>query len=211
VLVDNYRGMREAVTHLIEVHDYRRIAFIRGPEGHTEADDRYRAYADVLAEHDIPLDPDLVAPGEFTRVSGMEATKLLLDKRKRRPQVNLEAIIAVDDTTAIGAMNTLQARGIRVPDDVAVVGFDNVEISRHATPPLTTVSSLVYDQARRGTEMVLALMDGEEVPKQVSVTTRLIVRQSCGCLDPAVAQAAAEPTTAAYETFKVETSSWQSN
>jgi DNA-binding LacI/PurR family transcriptional regulator/GAF domain-containing protein len=202
VRVNNYRGMREAVTHLIETHGYRRIGFIRGPGGHPEAEDRYHAYADTLAEHDIPLNPALVAPGEFARDSGEEAIKLLLDQRKLRPQVDIEAIAAVDDSTALGAMNALQARRIRVPEDIAVVGFDNVEVSWYATPPLTTVPSLAYDQSRRATEMVLALMDGEEIPEQVSVTTHLIVRQSCGCLDPIVAQTVAEPMAAANETFK---------
>jgi len=195
VLVDNYQGMRDLVTHLVEVHGYRRIAFVRGPEGHAEADDRYRAYVDVLAESGLSLDPDLVAPGDFTPDSGAEAIHLLLDRRGLRPRADFEAIVVVDDVAAINAIEALQARGVQVPDEVAVVGFDDVEESGYVSPPLTTVPSLAYEQARRATEMVLALLEGEEVPERVNIPTRMVVRRSCGCLDPAVVQAAVGPVT----------------
>jgi len=202
VLVDNYQGMREVMTHLLQVHNYRHIAFIRGPQGHLEAEERYRAYAKALTEHGITPDPNLVAPGQFSRLSGMEAVGLFLDQQNLRPQTDLEAIVAVDDDTAIGAMGALRDRGIHVPGDIAVVGFDNIGEGWYAKPSLTTVPSLAYEQARRATEMVVALMDGEKVPDRVSVPTHLIVRQSCGCLDPAVAQAAAEPMAATSESFE---------
>ena len=70
VLIDNGKGMRDAVAHLIKAHGYRRIAFVRGPEGHPEAEERYRAYTDVLVEHDLPFDPYLVAPGDFSALAG---------------------------------------------------------------------------------------------------------------------------------------------
>ena len=199
VTVDNFQGMRDAIVHLIEVHGRRRIAFIRGPEGHSEAEERYRAYVSTLADYGLPLDPDLIAPGAFSRPSGMAAISLLLDQRK----VGFEAIVGVDDATAIGAMEALQARGVHIPGDVAVVGFDNEEDSWYVTPPLTTVALLGYEQGRRATEMVLALLQGEEVPEQVILPTEVMVRQSCGCLAPEVVQAAAGAITATTsETFE---------
>ena len=198
VLADYHQGMRDGMRHLIEVHGCRRIAFIRGPEGHPTAEDRYHAYVEVLAEYDIPFDPDLIAPGEFKKTSGMAAIDLLLDQRK----ADFEAVMAVDDDTAIGVMEALQARGIRVPGDMAVVGFDDIEEGRYVIPPLTTVPLLMYERGRRAAEMVLALLAGEEVPEQVVLPTGLVVRQSCGCLAPQVVQAATELATGTGETFQ---------
>jgi PAS domain S-box-containing protein len=199
VTVDNFQGMRDAIVHLIEIHGYRRIAFIRGPEGHLEAEERYRAYVSTLADYGLPLDPDLIAPGKFSTSSGIEAIGLLLDQRK----TDFEAVVGVDDLTAIGATVELQARGIHVPGDVAVIGFDNEEDSWYATPPLTTVALLGYEQGRRATEMVLALLQGEGVPEQVILPTQVVVRQSCGCLAPEVVHAAAGAiTTTTSGTFE---------
>ncbi|MCP4543814.1 MAG: substrate-binding domain-containing protein [Chloroflexi bacterium] len=203
ILVDNYEGMRDAMIHLTEVHGYRRIAFVRGPEGHPEADERYRAYTTVLAEHGLAVDLDLVAPGNFHPDSGTKAIHLLLDQRKLQPKIDFEAIVAVDDGSAISAMEELQARGVRVPDDVAVVGFDNIEEGRYVTPPLTTAPSLVYEQGQRATAMVLTLLEGGQVPERVILPTQVVVRQSCGCVAPAVAQAAVGKVPKFDEAFEV--------
>jgi DNA-binding LacI/PurR family transcriptional regulator len=100
VLVDFYQGMRDVIAHLIEIHGYRRIAFIRGPEESSTGEDRYRAYVDALAEHDLPLEPDLVVPGTFFAPSGAEAVRLLLDER----QMDLEALAAANVFMALDAM-----------------------------------------------------------------------------------------------------------
>ncbi len=84
VLVDNKTGLRKAVTHLIETHKLQRIAFIRGPETNPEAEERYHTYIDVLAEHGIPFDPDLIVQGNFLTPAGAGAIRLLLDERKSR-------------------------------------------------------------------------------------------------------------------------------
>jgi PAS domain S-box-containing protein len=185
ILVDNYQGIHDAVTHLIEVHGYRRIACVRGPEGHLEAEERYRAYADALAEHDIPLDPELVAPGDFTEASGAMAIQLLLDER----EADFDAMVAMNDRMAIGILKVLQARGIRVSDDMVVVGFDDIAEARFTMPPLTTIRQPLYEQGRRAAETMLALLGDEEAPGNVILPTQLMVRQSCGCLSQAVRQA----------------------
>ena len=119
VVVDNDKGLRDALIHLVEVHNYRRIAFICGPEDNPDAQSRYRVYQQVLAEYDLPLDPDLIAPGDFSISSGTAALRLLLDQQ----QVSFEAVVGANDNMALGAMEELQSRGITVPYDVAVVGF----------------------------------------------------------------------------------------
>ncbi len=195
VLVDNRKGMRDAITHLIEVHGYSRIAFIRGPEGHQEAEERYRAYIETLSEHNLPLDTDLVVPGYFSFDSGTEAVRILLDERKLRPPVDFEALASAADVMALTALEALQERGIHVPDDVAVVGFDDLEQTKAALYPLTTVRQPLYEQGRQAAEMLLALLAGDQVPEQVTLPTELVVRQSCGCLSQAVQQAGLEEGT----------------
>ncbi len=187
ILVDNDKGMRDVIVHLIETHGYHHIALIRGPEGNAEAEQRYRVYTDVLVEYGLPLDPDLVAPGDFSPASGAAAIRLLLEQQK----VDFEAVVAANDNMALGALEALQARGIRVPGDVAVVGFDDIEETTAVTPPLTTVRQPIYGQGKQAAEMLLALLAGEEVPEQVTLPTRLVVRRSCGCESSAVVQAAA--------------------
>jgi PAS domain S-box-containing protein len=199
VLVDNTQGMREAIAHLIETHGYRRIAFIRGPEGNEEAEQRYQVYTEVLAEHKLPLDPDLVTPGDFAPPAGTAAVRLLLDERK----VSLQAIVAANDMMALAALEALQARGIRVPSDVAVVGFDDIEEAMTVTPSLTTVRQPTHKLGQRAVEVLLALLANKRVPEQTTLPTELVVRQSCGCSILEVVQAAVEPVASAGEPFEV--------
>ena len=188
VSVDNYRGMRAVVSHLIEVHRRTVIAFIRGPEYHQEAEERYRAYLDVLADHDIPFDPGLVVQSNFKESGGAAAAEQLMLSRRD----GFDALVAASDNMAIGALRVLQAHGLRVPGDVALAGLNDESQSPFVTPPLTTGPLHFYEQARRATEMLLALLAGAPVTGQVVLPTQLLIRQSCGCPDPLVTQAAAD-------------------
>jgi PAS domain S-box-containing protein len=182
VVVDNTKGMHDLVCHLIEVHGFRRIAFIRGPESNPEANQRYLTYQTVLAEHGIALDPDLVAPGDFLSPAGAEAVQLLIDQRK----VHFDAIVSGNDEMALGVLAALKERGKRVPEDVCVVGFDNIEEARFASPPLTTIHQPLYEQGRYAAEMLLDMVAGKVVPEKVTLPTELVIRRSCGCLSPAI-------------------------
>ena len=189
VTVDNYRGMPPVVSHLIEVHGRARIAFIRGPEYHQEAEERYRAYLDVLADHRIPYDADLVVHGNFKESGGAAAAEQLLSGCRD----GFDALVAASDNMAIGALHVLQSHGLRVPGDVAIAGLNDESQSPFITPPLTTGPLHFHEQARRATEMLLALLAGASVTGQVILPTQLLIRQSCGCPDPLVTQAAVEP------------------
>jgi anti-anti-sigma regulatory factor/putative methionine-R-sulfoxide reductase with GAF domain len=183
--VNNEVGIRDVITHLIEVHGHRRIAFICGPEGNGEAVLRYRAYVDVLTEHDIPIDPDLVAPGTFVYETGVEAIRLLLDERK----VEFEAIVAANDWMALGALRTLENRGICVPDDIALAGFDDTKEAAASTPSLTTVRQPIQQLGYAAIRVMLKVLAGERVPEQTVLSTVLVPRQSCGCADPMIGRA----------------------
>lgn len=185
VLIDNRSGMRRMIEHLILVHNRRKIGFIRGPESNPEAEARYQAYIDVLEAFKIPFDERLVAPGNFLREAGVEAVKLFLDERGLRTS-EISAIAAADDLMALAAMEELRSRGLRVPSDVAVVGFDDVEEARFAFPPLSTVRQPLYEQGRVAVRTVLErLRAGTSSAASLSATplldTACRFRRSCGC------------------------------
>lgn len=192
VSVDSYLGMRALLTHLIEEHGFKRLAFIRGPEEHYYAQERYRAYLDSLQACGGSLDPDLVTrplPWE----AGAEAIAILLDERGLIPGKDFDAVVAVSDMMAIWAMKTLQARGFEVPKDVAVTGFNNSREERLSTPPLTTVDLPFGEQGSKAMEVLLQQLAGESVPALITLPSKLIVRQSCGCPSKAIALATLMP------------------
>jgi DNA-binding LacI/PurR family transcriptional regulator/signal transduction histidine kinase len=193
--VDNSGGMRQALEQLIEVHGHQRIAFIRGPKNHQEAEARYQAYVQVLAEHDLTLDLNLVAPGDFHPPAGIQAIQLLLDQRK----VDFEAVVAANDNMAISALTALEAHGLRIPRDVAVVGFDDIEAAKSITPPLSTVRQPLFMLGKKAGEMLLALLHSEEIPEQITLPMELVRRRSCGCLPQIVTQGTTGPTTVSVQ------------
>jgi PAS domain S-box-containing protein len=179
VSIDDYGGIHAAVSHLIEVHGYRRIAFQRGSDRHAGMRERYRGYADALADHGLAFDPNLVTPP--TAWDGREDVKVLLDERGLRPGVDFEALVCAADGLLRGVHVLFAEREIRVPGDVAVVGFDNSFEMSIFTPPYTSVDPQFYDVGRRAVELLLALLRGEDAPERVMLPARLAVRQSCGC------------------------------
>lgn len=208
ILVDNYQGMRAAVDHLIYDHGYRKIAFLRGPEGNLEEEQRYRAYVDGLAEAGLPLDERLVSDHtNWERSDGLAAVRLLLDERGLQPGEDFEALLSVGDDMACGAIEALRARGVRVPEDVAVVGFNDDEEGRAISPSLTTVRQPVEALGRLAVERLLGAINGEAAPERLVLPLELIIRRSCGCLSPQVLQAAAggrEPAGSSSAITEVE-------
>ena len=180
VIVDNYGSMRAVVEHMIRAHDRKNIAFILGPARHEESAVRYQAYCDVLAQHAIPLRPELVVQGNFKESGGSAAAETLL----RRCGRTFDALVAASDNMALGAMKALQASGVQIPGDVAVGGLNDELQSRYFTPPLTTGTLRFYEQAHRATEMLLAMLNGQPVPEAITLPAQLLIRQSCGCPDP---------------------------
>lgn len=187
IAADNYQGMKLLLDHLIEEHDYRRIAFIRAREGNLAADARYRAYEDFLDERGLSLDDNLLITGvgHFDEQSGVEAVRLLLDERK----VEVHAIVACADATAEGVLRALAARDIKVPHDIAVTGFDNINQSQFTVPPLTTVAQPWSGFGSRAVHLLLSQLSGRQSPERSEIPCQLVIRQSCGCWSPAVQKA----------------------
>ena len=192
VMLDIKKGMRDMVAHLIEVHGYRRLAFLSGPAGEETAEALYRGYREALNEFNLPFDPRLVTPpvDRWGAALGTQGVRVLLDERQLRPGVDFEAIAGCADYEILAAIYALQERGFRVPYDVAVTGFNNLEVTRYVTPSLTTVDRRIIELARRATEMLLDLLDGQPVPEQVLLAPEVVVRRSCGCVPQTVIQAA---------------------
>jgi len=179
VAINNHAGMLEAIAHLIEVHGRRRIAFIRGPEKNQEAQDRFDAYRHALNDNHILIEAKLIAPGDFSAESGARAVELLFDERKLHGAI--DAIVAADDITAIGALAALEARRILVPSQVAVVGFDDLEEGRYCSQPLTTVRQPVRDQGATAVRILSGRLEGSIAEERVILPTTTIIRRSCGC------------------------------
>lgn len=191
VVVDDAEGMRGAMRHLTQVHACKRIAFIRGPVVNEEAERRFSAYRQVLDESGIAFDERLVTPGDFQAPSGTDAVRVMLDERR----VSFDAIVAANDHMVLGALRELTRRGIKVPQQVALVGFDDIDEARFATPPLTTVRQPLYRQGVCAVE----IMVGARRPSDratFKMKTDLIVRESCGCADKSLSEIASETAPA---------------
>jgi PAS domain S-box-containing protein len=195
VLIGDYPGMYSVVSHLIEAHGHRRIAFLRGPENHVGARERYRGYMTALADHGLALDPGLVtSPISW---DGKAGARVLLDERGLQPRIDFDALVGANDGLVTGVHAIFEERGILVPDQVAVAGFDNTPELGVYMPPYTTVDPQVYRVGRQALELLLSLLHGASAPESITVPARLIVRRSCGCAERAVIQAGAARLPAA--------------
>lgn len=173
--LDNYRGACEAVEHLVAL-GHRDIAFIGGPPDHRDAVARLAGYRDTLAKHKIRRQARLVTAGDFSESGGLAAVERLLASGQR-----FSAIFAANDLTAYGARLALYRRGIAVPDEVSLVGFDDLHSSMYTTPPLTTVRQPLFDVGQRLGRAILTMMSGEPVELEVPQPT-LVVRESVRAL-----------------------------
>jgi DNA-binding LacI/PurR family transcriptional regulator/serine phosphatase RsbU (regulator of sigma subunit) len=208
VHVDNEPGMRAVLRHLIGTHGYRRVAFVRGPAESDEAELRFRVYREVLAEHGLPFEPELAALGRYILQSGIDAVQLFLDERK----LELDAIACANDAMAFGVIEALLARGIDVPTQVAVVGFDDVDLARYYDPPLTTARQPLRDLGRTALEVLIEQLEPGATPQCKVLPSQLVVRESCGCAaaiearrDPARASMSAPASDAAPLSQRVAT------
>lgn len=170
---DNVGGARIAVEHLIEL-GHERIGFVNGPPRILTSPERLAGYRQGLEAAGIEFDERLVRAGGFTETGGAAAAAQLLDSGARPT-----AILTANDTMAIGCMGELAARGLRIPHDVSLVGFDDIPIMRWLNPPITTVRIPMREIGVAGMERLLGLLDGRPVGRRINRhPTELIVRAS---------------------------------
>lgn len=175
VLVDNFRGEFQAASHLIGL-GHRRIAHIAGPASLHVAAERRRGYLAALEASAISVDDRLVVEGDFSAEGGRKAVQKLLDRDAR-----FTGVVAANDLMAIGAMEALKHAGRRVPEDVAVVGFDDITFASLVSPALTTVAQPKYKMGQLAMDRLLVLMESTDGgPKHMVLSPELVVRDSCG-------------------------------
>lgn len=178
---DAYTGMKELVRHLIEVHEVKKIAFLRGPSSHTSAEERYRAYKDALIEANIAWDENLTTePFEFD--SGAAGAVQLCEERGLVPGRDFEALVSASDLMAFAAVAYLERKGARIPKDLLVAGFNDTNESRFANPSFSTVHMPRAELAEKSYEKIKEILGGLPAVSDVNIPSYPVIRESCGCV-----------------------------
>jgi DNA-binding LacI/PurR family transcriptional regulator len=176
ITIENKSGAQKIVDHLIEVHGCRRIAYLRGPEGHEDSEWRERGYREALEAHGIPFDETLIATGGFDEdEAAATVSQWLLDG------LDFDSIFSGDDDAALGVFTALQRAGRLIPDNVAVVGFDDVPLARFLSPRLTTVRAPTEQVGVEAVKQLVRLIRAEPTDPIILLPTELVIRTSCGC------------------------------
>lgn len=178
VTVENIEITHHLVDHLIKMHGRRRIMFLRGPEYQEDSLKREAGYRSALQANGIPFDESLVLNGEFERDIAYQVMDHFLGNGNR---VAFDAVFTGDDDAAIGVLRALHKHGLKVPEDVAVIGFDDLGFAPFLNPPLTTVRAPTESVGRIATERLFALLENQTTDEVVTLPTEIIFRRSCGC------------------------------
>lgn len=171
IQVNHEQAGFDATWHLVEL-GHTRIAHISGPEGNADAQARVAGYRRALKEAGLPVEERLIAPGDFHESGGLLALNQLLETR-----LNFTALFVANDQMAYGARLALYRKGIRVPEDVSLIGFDDLPASLYSTPPLTTVRQPAYDLGKIAGGAILRLIHGQEVTIP-PIPLQVIIRES---------------------------------
>jgi LacI family transcriptional regulator len=178
VTVENKKITFELIEHLIKVHGRKRILFLRGPAHQEDSYWRETGYKSALKANNIPFDKYLMLNGDFDRSTAYEALKEFITNNKH---ISFDAIFTGDDDAAIGVLKVLRENGYRIPEDVSVIGFDDLGFSAFLSPPLTTVSAPTETVGRVAMEQLFSLFDKQFSEGVTLLPTKLITRRSCGC------------------------------
>ncbi len=171
--VDNEKAAYMATMHLVRL-GYKRIATIMGPQDQMVGHDRYQGYLQALQESQISPRLELAVEGDFTEESGYSSMNRLLNFKP-------DAVFVASDTMAYGAMRALREANLRIPEDVAVIGFDDIPASSKTIPPLTTVRQPISQMGSKAADVLINLIETDSRSnRKVIMDTELVVRESCG-------------------------------
>jgi DNA-binding LacI/PurR family transcriptional regulator len=176
---NNQEGVREAVAHLLK-HGYKNIAFINGPAGLSVTRERLAGFLEALGQAGIAAQNSLIVHSDFRQAGGQSAmTQLLAAPKSPR------AVVVANNLMTLGALNAIHQRGIRIPDDIAMVGFDDMPWAMSLRPPMTVIAQPAEELGVAAAQLLLErLQDRNRIVRQVVMPTRLMVRASCGCNTP---------------------------
>jgi DNA-binding LacI/PurR family transcriptional regulator len=173
VITNNVKGAYEAVIHLIE-QGHRKIGFIGGPLHTTTGRERWEGYKKALSEHGYELNQDLIKLGNFKQRSGQEAASELLEKDDRPT-----ALFAANNFMTLGALNSIHDKGLKIPDEIAIVGFDDLPWAQSLDPPLTAVEQSANELGKTAADLLIKRIDDPNRPiTTVTLNTNLVVRKS---------------------------------
>lgn len=178
VTVENLEITKTLIEHLIRVHGKRRILFLRGPLYQEDSMRREAGYRSALEANGIPFDENLIINGEFERDISFQVMNDFLSNGRR---TSFDAVFSGDDDAAIGVLRSLQQHGLKIPEDVAVVGFDDLGFAPFLNPPLTTVRAPTEEVGRVATERLFDLLEDQSLNEAMVLPTEIIFRRSCGC------------------------------
>src|ERR1051325_5427264 len=178
VTVENIEITKSLLDHLIRVHRKQRILFLRGPICQEDSRRREMGYRAALQANGILLDENLILNGDFERHIAYMVMNQFLDRKKR---VAFDAVFTGDDDAAIGVLKSLHEHGIRVPEDIAVIGFDDLGFASFLNPPLTTVRAPTEKVGQIATERLFGLLENHPSDEVIILPTEIIFRRSCGC------------------------------
>ena len=178
VTVENEEVTHKLVDHLIQEHGRRRIMFLRGPIHQEDSLKRETGYKSALQANGIPFDENLVLKGDFERDTAYKAMDQFLGNGRR---VAFDAVFTGDDDAAIGVLKALHQHGLRIPEDVAVIGFDDLGFAPFLNPPLTTVRAPTESVGRIAAERLFGLLENQPSEEVMVLPTEIIFRRSCGC------------------------------
>ncbi|MBN1523816.1 MAG: substrate-binding domain-containing protein [Spirochaetales bacterium] len=181
-MIDCYTGTKTALSHIIEKHGVKKIAFVRGPVDHVYAKERYQAYCDCINQYNLGFREELVTPpGDYTADAGLNAVVYLLDQQHLTIPIDIDALVTTNDAVMIGVINELKRRGKKVPHDVCAVSLNSRPEGASFTPPLTSVQMPFDAQVNAAVSALLSVIRHEPTKEIYSISAEPTIKKSCGC------------------------------
>jgi len=180
IAIDTYNAMRTAMEHLINVHGYKKIAYIRSSDQHFYAKERYNAYIEALKKYNLPVNEDLITPpsGNPSYTGGLI---YLLEKKKFKIKTDFEAIIAASNVITTELMPDFYTRKIQIPHDLGLIAYNDSNEAKFSNPSLTYIMMPFAEQAKKSIEILIDLINGKKAPEKTLINTELALGYSCGC------------------------------
>ncbi len=172
ILIDDKKASKEIVTYLIN-NNHKNIAFVNGRREATVSIERLSGYKEALKEHNISLNENYIVIGDFLEDKAYEVTKKLLINNNE-----ITALYCASDMMAIGAMKAIRELGKKIPEDISLVGFDDVPLAKYMAPPLTTIAHNFYDKGFEAANQLIKMMKNENYEKNINLKHELIIRNS---------------------------------
>lgn len=176
ILVDNKKGMKSLVNHLVNHHGYRKIGFLKGPLSNDESNERFSAYLDVLTQNGIEIDEKIIFNGNFQSETGWETAEYII-----KNNIKIDALVCANDEMAVGAIKYFKSMNLDYKENFVVCGFDNAHNSAIITPSLTTVMQPMDLISEKAIELILEKIKGDEIAEVIKLPTSIVIRESCGC------------------------------